>query len=94
MESGELERTGSNLGIGWNKNHILKHGPGKNEIEAALKGDIYVKRSGDVYLTIGESSGRILFIVLAERGGNKVYPITAHDADKKMKNLYKKRIKT
>ncbi|MEA1944955.1 MAG: BrnT family toxin [Euryarchaeota archaeon] len=78
----------------WNKNHILKHGVDKSEVEHALKGAIYVKRSSNVYLAIGESSGRILFIVLAERGGNKVYPITARDADGKMKNLYKKRIRT
>ncbi|MBC8521290.1 MAG: BrnT family toxin [Candidatus Syntrophoarchaeum sp.] len=77
----------------WNKKHVLKHGVKKKEVENALKGEIYVKRSGEVYGVIGESSGRILFIVLAERDGNKVYPITARDADEKMKKLYKKRVK-
>jgi uncharacterized DUF497 family protein len=65
----------------------------KREVENALKGEIYVKRRGEVYCVIGESSGRILFIVLAERGGNEIYPITARDADESMKKLYKKRVK-
>ncbi len=77
----------------WNKKHVLKHGVKKNEIENALRGDIYVKRMGEVYGIIGNSFGRILFIVLAERGGNKVYPITARDADASMKKLYKKKVR-
>ncbi len=76
----------------WNKKHVLKHGVKKKELENALKGEIYVKRIGDVYGVIGNSSGRVLFIVLAERGGNKVYPITAYDADENMKKLYKKKV--
>lgn len=76
----------------WNKNHILKHGINKKEVENALKGDIYAKREGEVYLVIGESFGRVIFIVLAERGENKVYPITARDADEKMKKLYKRKV--
>jgi len=77
----------------WNKEHVLKHGVKKNEIENALRGEIYVKRMGEVYGVIGNSFGRILFIVLAERGGNKVYPITARDADESMKKLYKKKVR-
>jgi len=76
-----------------NKNHILKHNINEKEVKNALKGDIYVKREEEVYLVIGESFGRIIFIVLAERGGNKVYPITARDADVKMKKLYKRKVK-
>jgi uncharacterized DUF497 family protein len=48
---------------------------------------------GEVYGVIGSSSGRILFIVLAEREGNKVYPITARDADERMRKLYKKKVR-
>jgi uncharacterized DUF497 family protein len=77
----------------WNENHILKHGIKKNEVENALKGDIYVKREKEVYLVIGESFGRFIFIVLAEREGNKVYPITVREADEKMKKLYKRKVK-
>ena len=77
----------------WNKEHVLKHGVKKNEIENALRGEIYVKRMVEVYGVIGNSFGRILFIVLAERGGNKVYPITARDADESMKKLYKKKVR-
>lgn len=77
----------------WNKEHVLKHGVKKNEIENALRGEIYVKRMGEVYGVIGNSFGRILFIVLAERGGNRVYPITARDADESMKKLYKKKVR-
>jgi uncharacterized DUF497 family protein len=87
----------SKLEIAWderNKNHILKHGINKKEVENALNGDIYVKREGEVYLVIGESFERIIFIVLVERGGNKVYPITARDADVKMKKLYTRKVKT
>ena len=77
----------------WNENHILKHGITINEIENALKGDIYVKREKEAYLVIGQSFGKIIFIVLAERGGNKIYPITAREADEKMKKLYKRKVK-
>jgi uncharacterized DUF497 family protein len=77
----------------WNKEHVLKQGVKKNEIENALRGEIYVKRMGEVYGVIGNSFGRILFIVLAERGGNRVYPITARDADESMKKLYKKKVR-
>jgi hypothetical protein len=77
----------------WNKEHVLKHGVKKNEIENALRGEIYVKRMGEVYGVIGNSFGRILFIVLVERGGNRVYPITACDADESMKKLYKKKVR-
>lgn len=48
---------------------------------------------GEVHGVIGNSSGRFLFIVFAERGGNKVYPITARDADESMKKLYKKKVR-
>ena len=58
-----------------------------------VKREIYVKRMGEVYGVIGKSSGRVLFIVLAERGGNKVYPITARDADESMRKLYKKEVR-
>lgn len=77
----------------WNKKHVLKHGVKKKEIENALKGEIYVKRMGKVHGVIGNSSRKFLFIVLAERGGNKVYPITARDADESMKKLYKKKVR-
>jgi len=77
----------------WNKKHIIKHGIKINEIENALKGDIYVKREKEVYLVIGQFFGKIIFIVLEERGGNKVYPITAREADEKMKKLYKRKVK-
>jgi uncharacterized DUF497 family protein len=77
----------------WNENHILKHGIKKKEVENALKGDIYVKREKEVYLVIGESVGKVIFIVLAEKGGNMVYPITARDADREMKKLYRRKAK-
>ncbi len=47
----------------WNKNHVLKHGVKKKEIENALRGKIYVN------------------------------PITARNADKSMKKLYKKKVR-
>lgn len=77
----------------WNKKHILKHNVKKKEVENALKGAIYVKRMGEVYGVIGSSSRRILFIVLAERVGTKVYPITARDADEQMRKLYKTKVR-
>ena len=77
----------------WNKNHIFKHGIRQEEVENALKGDIYVKREEEVHLVIGISFGRIIFIVLAEKSENKVYPITAYDANEKMKKLYRREAK-
>ena len=77
----------------WNETHIIKHGIKINEVENALKGYIYVKKEKEVYLAIGESFGKIIFIVLAERGGNRVYPITAREADEKMKRSYRRTVK-
>lgn len=52
-----------------------------------------MKRMGEVYGVLGSSSGRVLFIVLAEREGNEVYPITARDDDERMRKLYKKNVR-
>jgi len=40
-------------------------------------------------MVIGATFGRVLFIVVEDKGSNRVRPITAYDADKKMKRLYK-----
>ena len=74
-----------------NKTHILKHFIDLEEVERALYDpNKYLKRVGEQrYMVIGATFGRVLFIVVEDKGSNRVRPITAYDADKKMKRLYK-----
>ena len=46
--------------------HIAKHGISREEVECAIRGPFYSRRSGDVRLVIGRCAGRTLFIVLVE----------------------------
>ncbi|MDI6811341.1 MAG: BrnT family toxin [archaeon] len=74
-----------------NKTHVLKHFIELEEVERALYDpNKYLKRAGEQrYMVIGATFGRVLFIVVEDKGRNRVRPITAYDADKKMKRLYK-----
>lgn len=74
-----------------NKTHVLKHFIDLEEVERALHDpNKYLKRVGEQrYMVIGKTFGRILFIVVEDKGRNSVRPITAYDANKQMKRLYK-----
>ena len=76
--------------------HIARHGIKPVEVEKALKGKKYVRKTakkGKVYYEIiGDADGRILFIAIGSvKGGYKL--ITAYDAEDKHKRLYKSRRK-
>jgi len=84
----------SNFVIVWdkrNKTHVLKHFIALEEVERALHDpNKYLRRVGEErYMILGETFGRILFIVVEDKGRYRVRPITAYDANKQMKKLYK-----
>lgn len=74
--------------------HIARHGIKPVEVEKALKGKKYTRKTtknGKVYYEIiGDADGRILFIAIGPvEGGYKVG--TAYDAEDRHKKLYKSR---
>ncbi len=78
----------------WNVNHIAKHGVSVKEVEEAVKDKRKViwKHRGR-YVMVASAYGRILFIVLEKVEGekNSYYVITARDATKSEKRIYRKR---
>jgi len=74
--------------------HISKHNVSEKEVEIAMNGAILIRntsRNGEkLKEVIGESHGRILFVVL-KLGGDKYRVITARDATQAEKKLYMKR---
>jgi len=75
----------------WNIAHIAKHGVSVKEVEEAV-GDrkAIIKKMRKRHSLIGSAWGRILFIVL-EKQRNGYFVITARDATKAEKKLYRKR---
>ena len=78
----------------WNLNHIAKHGVSRNDVEKAVNDNRAViwKHRGR-YVMIASAYGRILFIVLESVQGEKntYYVVTARDATKSEKRIYRKR---
>ncbi len=75
-------------------NHISKHNVSEKEVEITMNGAILIRntsRSGEkLKEVIGESHGRILFVVL-KFDGDKYKVVTARDATRAEKKLYMKR---
>lgn len=75
-------------------NHISKHNVSEKEVEIAINGAILIRntsRDGEkLKEVIGESHGRILFVVL-KFDGDKYKVVTARDATRAEKKLYMKR---
>ena len=83
--------------IEWDRkslDHIYRHGVSDKEVENAVKRRILIRntsRKGEkLKEVIGESYGRILFVVL-KLYGNRYRVITARDATGAEKRLYVKR---
>ncbi|RJS69924.1 BrnT family toxin [Methanophagales archaeon] len=81
--------------IQWDRrslDHISKHEISEKEVERAVNGRILIRNTSrkgkKLKEVIGESHGRILFIVL-ELYGDKYRVITARDATQTEKKLYK-----
>ncbi|MDP2766143.1 MAG: BrnT family toxin [Candidatus Methanoperedens sp.] len=74
--------------------HISKHNVSEKEVEIAMNGAILIRntsRNGEkLKEVIGESHGRILFVVL-KLSGDKYKVITARDATRAEKKLYMKK---
>jgi len=75
-------------------NHISKHNVSEKEVEIAMNGAILIRntsRNGEkLKEVIGESHGRILFVIL-KLNGDKYKVKTARDATRAEKKLYMKR---
>jgi|LGVF01.1.fsa_nt_gb uncharacterized DUF497 family protein len=75
------------------KKHIASHNVRTEEILTILERDYFVKREGKRYELIGRTrDGRFLALFL-EKGKDKFKLITARDATKTEKELYKKKVK-
>jgi len=84
--------------VKWTKKaeqHIARHGLSRSQVNQALKGKKFVKRTThNRYLILCSYYGRIL-AVIAEPYKDMFYMkgITARDANDKEKRLYKKKVK-
>lgn len=70
--------------------HIAAHGVTRSQVEAALQGRLYRRRSGNAMRVIGIAEGRCLFIVLRR---SRVRPgcaevATARPASRSEKRLF------
>lgn len=74
--------------------HISEHNVSSREVEIAINGRVLIRsisRKGEkLKELIGECHGRTLFIIL-KRCNDKYKVVTARDATKSEKKLYKKR---
>lgn len=76
----------------WNEDHIAQHSVIPEEVEEVCLGDPFVSRTREGRLrVIGQTeAGRYLTVILAPRGGGVYYPITARDATKAERRLYRR----
>lgn len=73
----------------WNVKHIKKrHNVSKKEVEEAIS-NISAHRMGHSkkIILIGRSGKRLIAMILGYEKGNKYYPATARDADRKERRL-------
>lgn len=75
-----------------NLRHIQKHNVSKDEVEEAGRNLIYHQQGRRwLYLAVGRSKLRLIFLVLNREGAGKYYLITARDAGKnERKVVYEK----
>jgi uncharacterized DUF497 family protein len=75
------------------KRHIIKHGVNTEEIISVFQRDYFVKRDGKRYTVVGKTRvGRSLVLILDNVGEHFVL-ITARDATKAEKDLYRRKAK-
>lgn len=74
----------------WNRSHIKKHGVSKDEVEEVCKGTFRQQPSyGNRYLIFGKTrQERLLTIVLARKGREKYYVVTARGMSKKERGRF------
>ena len=75
----------------WNIAHIARHAVTPEEVEQVALGDVLVQKGkkGRTALIGPTESGRILRVIIDPDEKGIYYPVTAHTASKKDKELYK-----
>ena len=75
----------------WNIAHIARHNIIPEEVEEICHGDPLVQKGkkGRIALVGLTKSGRMLRVILDPEEIDTYYPVTAHTASKKDKELYK-----
>ena len=76
--------------------HTARHGVNKHDVLALLnKRDYYLRRSGELYVIIGRTDGKILFLVVARSRKRQglYHVVTCRAAQASEKNLWKRRRK-
>ena len=75
----------------WNVEHIARHGVTAVEVEQVCLGDRYIVRESykDRIMLIGSTfKERILTVVIAPKGNDAYYVITARSADRKERRVH------
>jgi len=75
------------------KKHIASHNVRAREILIIFEQDYFVKREGKRYELIGRTSGGRFLALFLEKENDTFKLITARDAKKAKKGLYKKKVK-
>lgn len=71
-----------------NLRHIRKHNITKDEVEEAGRNLIYHQQGRrGLYLAVGRSKLRLIFLVLSREGAGKYYLVTARDAGKNERKI-------
>lgn len=74
----------------WNLEHIARHNVEPEEVvEVALSGHYTKRARGGTYLLVGQTqAGRYLTVIVAPRGGNIYYVVTARDSTREDRRRY------
>ncbi|MGI8688673.1 MAG: BrnT family toxin [Thermomicrobiales bacterium] len=77
----------------WNKEHIARHGVEWDEATEAVRNAAFMTRGrGGTYQLVGQTDpGRFLAIVLAPRGQDVYYVVTAREATRDERRRYRRR---
>ncbi len=82
-------------GLTWDERaeeHIRRHGVTFEEVDQAVSGSRYARRSGPYLLIIGQTlQGRYLAVVLDDEGDGLWYPVTARQATASERRLAARR---
>jgi uncharacterized DUF497 family protein len=78
----------------WNVAHIARHNVSPDEVEAVCHGKHAIRATyaGRIIL-IGLAARRLLTVVLAPRGRDVYYPVTARPASRRERAIYQAEVK-
>lgn len=77
----------------WNIDHIARHGINQEEVTEICQRDPMVSKTYQQRLrAVGPTAnGKILTVILAPKGDDTYYPVTARPASRKERRRYKER---